>query len=308
MPRSIEEAADAASRALQREQMSEFGTQLEWLMDPGKIPEAAIQSREGMQANTLGEQCTLLAYWMAQDVAKWSQGNERNLSYADTFDNYGVPVHLRPYVRDRLRGGAMRAYAPGIVAMAEMVAVVPIIANREGVDDKNWSATALESRKFGRKISLDGTSTQFIVREYLRGSNEPGEDHYVRSLNPAKLKLDTETGITTVTPLEDIIKVTQEEFDRLGREIFVNNTSSGVCVALQAKAPRVTGQQGCPRKDTMFDAMWGAYVQAADRLIYPNFSASQDKLPSLTHSGPDLRRIIRTHVNAYYYERQLEML
>jgi hypothetical protein len=285
-------AAARAKRDLHREEMVRFGHELTWLAEPSEIPEGAI-SRDG----TVPQQCSDLAFWMLNQLNVWSGQGHSRLSIGETFEKYELPNDWRVSVRGYFQRHAFAAYTPGVTAMAEIFAVVPSIAKREGVDQDEWAEIAGRSSKFGEEMARHGTNAQALLRDYWSMGERYGatadiisEQGYKRPpLYGGKLKLDDESGITSVTPLDELVKMTVEIVDEVEfRE------GPGVCVALQAEAPT----EQCPN---MFAAFWSAYGSAAKRLIYDQ--TDEVSIPDVPEEAPDanyearLRRIFADHLN-----------
>ena len=249
----------AAKRALLREQTRFLGEELPWLSDPNSIPAEAAQPSGAY--DDLYERCFSLATWLLAQIVRAANRVQHKLSWEETFDYYNVPSEIQERVLRAVLEPTSR-HAPGIFAMCEIVAAVPEVAIRESVPRSDWGTIARDTEKFGTKISYDGTDLQVLIRDYLRKSPETAKQRYQRVLEPALLRLDDETGLTSITPIDDLIssaKVAVAEHIR---------PPKGVCVALLAKAPVCEHDFTAPT--TMYGAIWSAYAQAADRIIFSN--------------------------------------
>ncbi|HYH36511.1 MAG TPA: hypothetical protein VD706_03360 [Candidatus Saccharimonadales bacterium] len=257
--------------------MSRFGHELSWLEDPSQIPADAAGSSESLSA-----QCDDLTAWMVGRIAQWSSAGHGRLSLRETFEKYDLSNEERVDLRARFQKNPARAYTPGMAAMAEIFALVPPVAAREGIGREEWGEIGARAQGLGEKLSHDGTEVQRLIREYLAkeaivrpaASGLENTTHTLTLvLDPGKMKLDPETGITTVTPIDELVKSADELVERY----FVRQ-SPGTCVALQAASPE-------PACRHMFDAVWTAYGSAVDKLIYARLG--QDGLEIPPAQSPD---------------------
>lgn len=251
--------------------MDRFGDELAWITNPDSV---GIEDLGDVTGTTLPEQCFYLAEWMVNNIAQWTARTQSKINWAAIFGKYNPPIDYRVAIRDKARIKGANVYSPGILAMSEMVAVTPYIAARDGAPKAAWEEIAAESRKFGAAISRDGTDFQLLIRKYLHSDEKSERVPALEFLDPAKLKMDAETGLTTVTPLETMMAITRARFNKR-RNPADDPHSSGVCVALQAKAPTT-----CEHARTMFDATWLAYTSIAARLIFPNFEVDPKTVPA----------------------------
>jgi hypothetical protein len=265
-----EKAEVSAKRALLRQQTQLLGEQLTWLSDPSKIPAEALGS--SAKYGDLPEQCFNLAIWLLAEIVRAANSVQHELSWEETFDQYEVPSELKPRVLRAVLEPASR-HAPGIFAISEIVAAAPVMATRESIPLNGWGHIARSTEKFGAKISWDGSDLQVLIRNYLRKPPEATEYSYQRVLNPALLRLDGETGVTSVTPIDDLISAAKAAITEHIRP------AKGVCVAMLAKAPV------CDHAATMYGAIWSAYAAAANRLIFPNIDLRGADIPP--QAGPD---------------------
>ena len=181
--------------------------------------------------------------------------------------------HVAADLRDRVWGPVLdpaSRHAPGIFAMAEIVALVPALAARAGIARGQWGQIARRAQRFGALLSQDGTQVQVMIRAYLRVAD--ADAAALRALDPARMRLDRRTGITSVTPIADLRRAARA----LARAH--HGDPHGVCVALQAMAPGGT---------TMFAALWNAYAAAADRLILAHLAVDPACIPPQEAPDPD---------------------
>ena len=259
MSSSQQAAALAARRALLRQQVECIGDLLPWLTDPARIPVEAL-GYAAMQADP-ARRCFGLATWLLVEVVTAADRVRDHLDWDDTFDRCNVPAALRPRVVQSVLQPTSR-YAPGIFAMAEIVAAVPPLAVRGGVPAEAWCGIALASERFAACLSSNGTDLQVVVRDYLRAPIDPN-DADRRVLDARRLRLDDVTGITSVTPIDDLLAAA-------GASVKRNiGPPKGICVAMMAKAPSTRQVVAMP--PTMYGAIWSAFVRAAARLIYPHY-------------------------------------
>ena len=113
-----------------------------------------------------------------------------------------------------------------------------------------------------------------LVRNYLSKSGAPTR---LRALNAARFRLDHELGITSVTPIDDLVSSAKDATLRhLGRP-------RGICVAMQAKAPPWSVRSFGTA--TVYGAVWSAYASAAARLIFPRVDVELLDIPE--QESPD---------------------
>ncbi len=257
-----------AKRALLKEQTQLLGERLSWLYDPSKIPAEALGKSTGCG---LPDRCFSLATWVLIEVVLAANSVQQQLSWEETFAQYEVPSDLQSRILSAVLEPTSR-HAPGIFAMSEIVAAIPMVATRESVPVGRWGTIARKSEKFGVKISCDGSDLQVLVRNYLRRPSQTTESRNQRVLDAALLRLDEQMGITSVTPIDDLVsaaKVAITEHIRPAR---------GICVAMLAKAPACEHASALPL--TMYGAIWSAYTAAADRLIFQNIDLRGVQIPS----------------------------
>jgi hypothetical protein len=273
-PQSPEEAVISAKRALLRQQIQLLGEELAWLADPGLIPAAALNS--AAECGDLSDQCFSLAAWVVGEIALAASRLHQKLCWEDTFECYRVPSESKPRIVRALLEPVTR-YAPGILALSEIVAAIPVVAIRESVPLGDWGRIARRSEEFGVKLSCDGTEVQVLIRNYLRKPPQPSTSPDKRVLDSTRLKLDDEIGVTSVTPIDDLVSVARAAVtEHIG-------PAKGICVAMQAKAPVWGHTSEAPA--TMYDAVWSAYTAAAEHLIFPNVDISGAEIPA--QAGPD---------------------
>lgn len=268
-------AASRAKRDLHKEEMTRFGKELTWLYDPGEIPEAAVGGD-----GTVTDQCKKLAFWMLDRIGAWSQQGFHKLHVKEALEKHAVSLANAADIFEAFQENPQAAYGPGVMAMAEIHAVVPSVGKSHSIGREMWGPMARCASGLGSSYAREGTYAQMIVRDYMtlgraftRGDVLAALTSPMKEYNPAKFKPDMETGITTVTPI-----------DRLGNTA-VNivashgmNIGPGGCIAIQ------TGSLdfGCPN---MFEAFWAAYSSAAGRLIYDG--ADEAVIPVVTQEEPE---------------------
>lgn len=270
-----ERAEVSARRALLRQQTELLGEELPWLSEPSKVPAEAVRS--AVECDDLTEQCFNLATWVLAEVVRGANRTQQKLRWEETFDYYKVPLELKSRVMRSVLEPTSR-HAPGIFAMCEIVAATPMVAIRESIPLSSWGAIARSTEKFGAKISCDGTDLQVLIRNYLRKPPQTTKYPYQRVLEPALLRLDDETGITSVTPIDALIAVAKTAVAEHIRP------PKGVCVALLANAPAC--EHGSTAAVTMYGAIWSAYAAAAAHLIFPNVNISKAEIPAQAEPDP----------------------
>lgn len=264
-------ASKQARTQLHREHMSDFGHEIDWLRDPNAIPEHAT----GM-IGQLGPYANVAA-WMIESLITWSDKTHGRLNYGAAFDKYDLSGPQRCQVRDQLREQVAQIYTPGIMAIAELHAVTPPVAVREGYEDPDdWSRIASSARGVGTELARRGTHTQGTLRDYL--GIVPSMRSY-RDLDPAKFLLDDEGSLTTVVPVKQLLDTAwQANVDALGPE----HNRKITCPALYSK---VKGLGGI----TMFDAVWDAFGQTVDRHISPKVSVDRSEVAAIRY--PELSKV-----------------
>lgn len=270
-------AIQQASRSLHKEEMSRFGDELPWLLDTAQIPEAIIGSHTDVD-----KRCFEVAEWMINRLGKWSGEGHSRLRIGETFEEQDLDVSERVALRGSFQKNPIEAYEQGILTMSEIFAAVPKVASNDNVPSDQWPMLARKAYNLGERVAQAGRIGLADFYQYLDadkdvvnllkgaflGSEISGIKPY-RVLDANKLKLDAQSGITTVKPIADILNTDGEV---VSEEDRVN------CAALEATAPKSTE---CPH---FFAAVWNAYADAAERFVYPNATIEQDKSESKSQS------------------------
>lgn len=253
-----------ARHDLLREQMGEFGHELGWLTDPGLVPDNATATKHEL----LDDPFASLGLWMINAFVRWSEKTRNKLGYGETFDKYGLTGAERCTVRSQISNNSALIYTPGIMAVAEVYQVVPAVATREGITDPDvWSHIGLAACNFGSALSRRGTNVQAITRNFL--GIEYSQLAF-RPYDPAKFKLDSDTGVTSTVPVRELVDLA---FEASKAAIGEDDTKPVVCPALYSP---VQGLDGI----SMYDAVWGAFGQAAEKLIFPTLDIDPNTVPS----------------------------
>jgi hypothetical protein len=256
-----------ARRALLRQQTEYLGRELAWLVEPDLIPAAAVDG--AVKPGDTRMAAFSLAGWMLIQIVQAADRVRHKLDWQKALDTYQVASHLRDSVWRAVLNPTSR-YAPGIFAIAELVSVIPVVATRAAVLRNEWCGVARRAERFGASLSRNGSYVQVLIRSYLSVRESASVLRGFRSLDPALLRLDGETGISTVTPLDELLAAAAKAVTRhIG-------PARGVCVALQAPAPEYPDTPDSP---TMFGAIWSAYAAAAERLVFPHFDAIATAIP-----------------------------
>ena len=257
-------------RALLRQQTKLLGPRLAWLTDSTLIPNEAVDS--SVEPNDVRLAAFSLAGWMLIEIIQAADDVYQELDWEQAMERFRVAPELQDSVTRAVLCPATR-HAPGLFAMAEIVSVIPMVASRSGVSRDRWNEIASRSQAFGAKLAHDGTIVQVLIRNYLSRTITPTTGHGVRLLNPAWFRLDEGTGLSTVTPLADLLSAACAVVDQ-------NETHHSTCVALQAAAPEAVNGA-----TTMFGAIWSSFAEAANRLVFPRFDIS--KYPVQQQAAPD---------------------
>lgn len=271
----------SARQALLRQQTELLGGELPWLSDPNQIPAEALGA--SIASDDLTEQCFYLGTWVLAEIVRAANSVQQKLRWDETFAFYKVPLDLQPRVMRSVFEPTSR-HAPGIFAMCEIVAAAPVVATRESVRLSGWGTVARNTEKFGAKISRDGTDLQVVIRNYLRQSPEKTRSPYQRVLDPARLRLDHETGVSSVTPIDELISAAKTAIAEHIRP------PRGVCAALLASAP--VCEHAATHPATMYSAIWSAYAAAVERLIFSNVKISGAEIPVQAEPDPHFETAI----------------
>lgn len=255
-----------ARRALLRQQTELLGPQLPWLAVPARIPPHAVDASVGPQDVRLA--AFSLAAWMLIELVQAAGRINHALDWGVVMDRHGVAPRQRESLSLAVLSPLSR-HAPGLFAIAEILSVLPAVAERAQVPRAHWSALARRSEAFGAQLARDGTGVQVLVRSYL-GRSEGG----LRCLDPARLRIDAATGLATVTPIGDLLAAARDAARHY------QGPAHGVCVALQAAAPGAGGA-------SMFGAIWASFADAAARLVFPRFDPQACAIPPQAAPDPD---------------------
>jgi hypothetical protein len=253
-----------ARRALLREQLERVASQLPWLSDPSLIPETAIAPLVGDGDIELA--AFSLAAWMLVEILRGADEVNLELGWRQAFERNCVPASLQDSVARAVLLPAAR-HAPGLFAMAEIVCVIPKLSVREGIPAEDWSEIVERSGNFASRFALGNTAMQVMLRCYLSHKKFAEDGRAVRSLDPAKLRLDEEMSLTTVTPLNTLLQSAHRAAERSGYGYVAP------CVAISAHTTdTVSGRSS----HSVFDAIWSCWVHTADRLVFSRFDPSLD--------------------------------
>lgn len=233
-------------------QIEHFGADIPWLHEG--IPAQAV-GIPGSEHN--------LTEWVLDELVAWSNRTAPRLPaevVQNIFDDYQLDREERVAVRGLVLAQARQAFAPGVRTISNVQTPVPLVAARHGEshDPGAWTERARRARRFAAGFAGSGTNVLSLVRRYL--IVDPNEPH--QSFDPAKLITDERTGITTVTPLPDIVSAAAEAVDTVAGAQLARTH----CVAREVQP---AGMQA-----TFYDAIWDAYTTAVGRHIYPYRSAA----------------------------------
>lgn len=273
-------AVAAARRVLLRQQAHLLIDALPWLSDPDCIPSTVLgEGARGHLEPSAG--CFLLARWMVTEVVIAAHRVRHDLSWADVMERHSVPSELQASVRGSVLESVTR-YGPGILALSEIVASTPVLAVRVGAARSDWPGIARRSQDLGERLSRNGTDLQVVIRRYLhRRMIDAAES--APALDPARLRLNEDRGVTSVTPIDELVLAAKESVRaHIG-------PPQGVCLALVVPGPdddRVAGYK------TLFDAVWAAYVSAAARFIFPRVDPARLETPEQSGPDPGVRQAI----------------
>jgi hypothetical protein len=259
-------AVGPAQRVLLRRQAELLVARLPWLRDPDRIPSHALGEGRDLQVYP-STGCYRLARWMVSDIVVAVHRARDELPWAETLMRHGVPAGAHPTVQ-RVVLEPVTRYGPGILALAEIVASVPVVAVRSGAARSDWPQIAARSRHLGLQLSRDSTDVQVIIRRYLRGPPEAVPS--IAMLDAALLRLDGSRGVTSVTPMDELILAAREAVRaHIGPH-------AGICLA---RLVRSGGDDRGVSGETMFDAVWAAFVHAAARHLFPRIVAARLEIP-----------------------------
>ena len=113
-------------------------------------------------------------------------------------------------------------------------------------------------------------------------------------LDPARLRLNEDLGVTSVTPIGELVLASKESVRaHIG-------PPQGVCLALVVAGP---GDDRMASHETLFGAVWAVYVSAATRFIFPRVDPARLRIPD--QRGPDLG--VRQALDRIARERATEL-
>lgn len=264
-----------AAREIHRQQLSTGEGRPEWLESPELIPEAATAYVLSEPKN-LNERFYNVSAWMINSLTEWAAAAHSHIDMPGVFKKHQLGIEDRIHVLNRLKNEdeVKASYIPGFQAMAQVFSVIPEVASRDAGQDADYGEIAAKARFFGESIARDGTMVQIVARKYLINSKT--------YFDASKFKLDEETGITTVTPIEQIVDEAREASRREFPPV------DGVCVAMQAK---ING----PSSPTVFEASWDAMTSVGQRLVYPNIGDHElAKVPKQAAPDPNFAETIQS--------------
>ena len=264
-----------ARRALLREQLERAAARLPWLSDPSLIPDTAIVPF--VEDGEVELAAFSLAAWMLMETVRVADDVNQQLAWREAFERYRVPYGMQdPVVRSILLPAAR--HAPGLFAMAEIVSVVPALAHRAAIPRDRWGAVLAASLPLVRQLAFGNTVMQVLLRCYLGRAAASGETRGVRSLDPARLRLDDAGGLTTATPIEALLHAARRAAERSGYHYVAP------CVAMAA---HLAGEGVGPAKGSVFDAFWTVWTIASDRLLFCRYDPSRAPACSEAETDPD---------------------
>lgn len=234
-----------ARRELTREHMTDHAANIAWLTDVDLIPEELARSENPFYATST---------WMVEKISDWVADTHNKLDYASTFDKHDLSGNQRVNVRETIRNGTNILYGPGFSGMAEIFAVVPSAALRDGIGDpEQWAELGLKAEGVGAGMARDGTGVQALIRAVL-GGKDTIFDAWL--LDPINFVIDQEEGLTTRIPLDTLVAAATEIVGEVSP-----HDSMLPCVALQAKIPEFGGE-------TMFTMAWRSYAAFCRKALY----------------------------------------
>jgi hypothetical protein len=238
---------------------------LPWLTDSTLIPHQAMHYLDdrGVQSDPY----TNVAVWMLTQFSNGAEQQCPHLRYDAAYKRHGIPAEKGALLHLYQLARPGEAYGPGMHAMAQIHEVIPSVAARDGLPVEDWAAIASQARKFGQKYALDGTVAQVLTRFYLSGAEE------VVPFKPERLKLDNKTGVTSVTPIADIVETAR---DAATRHRNYPEGMPDTCLAMFIKPPELDGK-------SLYDATWDAYSEFVAREVYPQVKPEQS-----TEADPDI--------------------
>lgn len=231
-------------------QIEQFGSDIPWLHE-GIPPEVIGNPHSGAR--------TRLDKWVLDELVAWSNRTAPRLPAETTeriFEDYQLTREERVAVRGLVLTQARQAFTPGIETINQVQAPVPWVAARAGetYDLDAWAERSRRAKQFAASFAGSGTNVLGLVRRYLMVDAK----EHLSPFDPTKLITDEHTGISTITPLPDIVAAAAEAVDTIaGTEL-----ERTVCVAREA--------QPAGMQSTFYDAIWDAYTTAVRRYIYPH--------------------------------------
>ncbi len=242
-----DESLTFAHRELARQSMEMACERLDWLQDASRVPASSTTDYGSRREESL-------AAWMTTQFAVAAQTAHSMLDYEKVFEKYSIGKELQSLLENAQIDLEMLkdSFLPGFRAMSDIIGAVPQVAHRAEIDRKEWRDVAEKSRTTGKKLAFDNTWVQLFVRGYLSLDVRNG------GLDTSKLKIDSNGGLTTVTPLADLI-VFATRANRTHNNIFL--PTKRPCLALDSRVDKLNSR-------SVFDAAWDVFAHVADREIF----------------------------------------
>ena len=242
-----DESLSFAHRELARQSMEMACERLDWLQDANQVPACSTTDYGSRREESL-------AAWMTEQFATAAQTAHSMLDYEEVFEKYNIEGELQSLLENAQSDHDMLkdSFLPGFRAISDFIGAVPQVAHRAEIDREEWRDVAEKSKTTGMKLAFDNTWVQLFVRAYLSQDVRNG------GLDTSKLKIDTNGGVTTVTPLRDLVAFAARA-NRIHNNLFF--PTKRPCLALDSRVDCLNGR-------SVFEAAWDVFARVADREIF----------------------------------------
>lgn len=235
--------------------MGRFPEYIPELSDPTLIPDDAHENQwhpEGIPARTPFIGAGLYYTKLVTDALPQI---DRKIDYQDIFDRHALDGGLRTIIRTAVRSHGHGMYSPGIFAMAQLWELVPYVAERDGASREDWEEIGNKTIQVAKLIATHPTLEQATIRDYtgIDFSEAP-------NLDAGFYTLDSRKGITTATPVTEMLEITDEIRNRIDGDN--DRAGLGSCPALITRLDELNV--------SVFDMFWSSYGKYVTNRIFPN--------------------------------------
>ncbi|MEM6997924.1 MAG: hypothetical protein AAF413_03375 [Patescibacteria group bacterium] len=251
----------ALQQAFRKAEMEIYRDGAEWLQDPSKIPVTSIAGPDllGRVSNPYYN----LSSWLTTDAVERTKHVAANVDYFGIAQEHGLEGPRAETAIAQAGANVLQSYGPGFRSMANIFQVIPYVAAREGVSDRLvWSDISWQARNLGVRLTAYNTKLQAnFDTVHVDESIADNRDSF--RMDPGFFKLDQKYGITTVNPLDQVIKMVIER----SNYYHPQRTERYTCPALDV---------GGASERSLFDDYWRVMVVAAREYIHPGVVISDE--------------------------------